>query len=85
MDGDKGATQRFAFIRSGNWNNGANDGPFTLNLNWNTGNTNNNVGFRCARYQSIIQAIGPNGISTDSCMAFCHARPLRPDVYLMEA
>lgn len=41
------------FIRGGNWNNGSNDGPFTLNLNWSTTNANNNVGFRCARYSSI--------------------------------
>lgn len=50
-----------AFIRGGNWNNGANDGPFTLNLNWNTGNTNNNVGFRCARYSSKIFTLARTG------------------------
>lgn len=38
------------FIRGGNWNNGANDGAFALNLNNAPGNTNTNIGFRCARY-----------------------------------
>ncbi len=38
------------FLRGDNWNNGSNDGAFALNLNWGTGNTNDNVGFRCARY-----------------------------------
>jgi len=59
------------FIRGANWNNGSNAGAFTLNLNWNTGNTNNNVGFRCARYSSIriYIMLGPNGISTDSYFA----------------
>ncbi len=36
------------FIRGANWNNGSDAGAFALNLNWGTGNTNNNVGFRCA-------------------------------------
>lgn len=36
------------FIRGGNWNNGANTGAFTLNLNNAPSNTNNNIGFRCA-------------------------------------
>lgn len=66
------------FIRGGNWNNGSNAGAFTLNLNWDTGNTNNNVGFRCARYLSIktlYKLFGPNGISTDS------ASPLRRSAF----
>ena len=37
------------FIRGGNWNNGGNAGVETLNLNNTPGNTNNNIGFRCAR------------------------------------
>ncbi len=40
------------FIRGGNWNNGANDGAFTLNLNNAPSNTNTNIGFRCSRYAS---------------------------------
>ncbi len=40
------------FIRGGNWNNGANAGAFTLNLNNTPGNTNNNIGFRCASDQT---------------------------------
>lgn len=38
------------FIRGGNWNNGANSGLFTLNLNNAPSNVNTNIGFRCARY-----------------------------------
>lgn len=37
-----------AFLRGGNWNNGANTGAFTLNLNNTPSNTNTNIGFRCA-------------------------------------
>ncbi len=37
-----------AFKRGGNWNNGANAGAFTLNLNNTPSNTNTNIGFRCA-------------------------------------
>jgi len=37
-----------AFIRGGNWNNGANAGAFTLNLNNAPENSNTNIGFRCA-------------------------------------
>jgi len=36
-----------AFLRGGNWNNGANAGAFTLNLNNAPSNTNTNIGFRC--------------------------------------
>jgi hypothetical protein len=38
------------FIRGSNWNNGANDGAFTLNLNNAPSNSNTNIGFRCARF-----------------------------------
>ena len=44
---------RRAFLRSGNWNNGDNAGPFTLNLNNAPSNTNNNIGFRCARFSDF--------------------------------
>ena len=37
------------FIRGGNWDYGSYAGPFTLYLNWVTGSTAGNVGFRCAR------------------------------------
>ena len=37
-----------AFLRGGNWNNGANTGLFTLNLNNSPSNSNGNIGFRCA-------------------------------------
>ena len=36
-----------AALRGGNWNNGTNDGAFTLNLNNAPSNTNTNIGFRC--------------------------------------
>jgi len=38
-----------AFIRGANWNNGANAGVWTLNLNNAPSNTNWNIGFRCSR------------------------------------
>lgn len=41
------------FIRGGNWDNGANDGVFTLNLNNAPSNTNTNIGFRCARFSGL--------------------------------
>jgi hypothetical protein len=41
-----------AFKRGGNWDNGANAGAFTLNLNNAPGNSNTNIGFRCVRYFS---------------------------------
>lgn len=36
-----------AALRGGNWNNGTNDGAFTLNLNNAPATTNTNIGFRC--------------------------------------
>jgi hypothetical protein len=33
----------------GNWNNGANAGVFSVNLNNNATNTNNNIGARAVR------------------------------------
>ena len=42
------------FIRGGNWNNGSDDGAFTLNLNNTPSNTNNNIGFRCASDQAYV-------------------------------
>jgi len=40
-----------AVQRGGNWNNGANAGPFNANLNNDPTNTNNNIGFRCCSEQ----------------------------------
>ena len=34
--------------RGGNWSNGSNAGALTTYLTWNAGNTNYDVGFRCA-------------------------------------
>src|SRR3989344_5428685 len=43
-----------AVLRGGNWNNGANAGPFSANLNNAPTNTNNNIGFRCCRAPETI-------------------------------
>lgn len=53
------------FIRGGNWNNGANAGAFTLNLNNAPSNVDTNIGFRCARY--VLRALlrGQNERSTE--------------------
>lgn len=47
-----------AVNRGGNWDNGADAGPFCANLNNVPGNTNTNLGFRCcnsfsARFLSL--------------------------------
>lgn len=63
------------FLRGGNWNNGANTGSFTLNLNNTPSNTNTNIGFRCTSDQksSLVQ-IGLHQneryISKDLCPGF---------------
>jgi hypothetical protein len=36
-------------IRGGNFNNGTNAGVFTVNANNDPSNSNNDIGFRCAR------------------------------------
>ena len=38
-----------ALLRGGNFNNGTNAGPLTVNGNNAPSNWNNNIGFRCAR------------------------------------
>ena len=43
-----GFNLRRVFLRGGNWNETSNTGAFTLNLNWTTSDSNNNVGLRCA-------------------------------------
>lgn len=48
------------FIRGGNWNNGANTGAFTLNLNNAPSNTNNNIGFRCASDRKSMSLCQPS-------------------------
>jgi len=42
-------TGRRAFLRGGYWNNGAYAGVLALGLYDSPSNTNNNIGFRCAR------------------------------------
>jgi hypothetical protein len=48
----------------GNWNNGANAGVFTVNLNNNSGNDNNNNGARALRLQLISPRTGAYGFQT---------------------
>ncbi|MDE2144860.1 MAG: hypothetical protein KGJ01_02755 [Patescibacteria group bacterium] len=48
-DGAGGNQGTTVFIRGGDWSIGSDDGAFTLYLHWGTGDTGNNVGFRCAR------------------------------------
>jgi retron-type reverse transcriptase len=43
--------KKHTVLRGGNWNNGANDGPFCVNLNNAPSNVNNNIGFRCCSEQ----------------------------------
>lgn len=50
-DTGKDANFCSGFLRGGNWNNGADAGSFTLNLNNTPSNTNTNIGFRCASDQ----------------------------------
>jgi len=45
---DSASATEYVFLRGGNWNNTSNAGAFALNLNNNTSNQNNNIGFRCA-------------------------------------
>lgn len=57
------------FLRGGNWNETTNAGAFTLNLNNNTGNQNNNIGFRCASDTTAHlpqQAPDEQSVSTDA-------------------
>jgi len=56
---DLGCKWRMA-IRGGNWNNGANAGVFALNLNNERANTNSNIGFRPALYNSRKAMISRN-------------------------
>lgn len=44
-------------IRGGNWNNGSNAGPATLNLNNPRSNSNSNIGFRSASDIASIDAL----------------------------
>ena len=57
---DTGGSLKHAFLRGGNWNNGANAGAFTLNLNNASTDTNTNIGFRCARYS--LKSLGLNKV-----------------------
>lgn len=45
---DQNDFKRRVLLRGGNWNNDDNAGAFAANLNNEPGNTNTNIGFRCA-------------------------------------
>jgi formylglycine-generating enzyme required for sulfatase activity len=48
-------------MRGGNWNNNSNAGAFSANLNNTPGNTNNNIGFRCARDLVTLSSCSQSG------------------------
>jgi hypothetical protein len=62
------------FIRGGNWNNGGNAGVETLNLNNTPGNTNNNIGFRCARARIYYHFAGIPAESSMIPMEVCETQ-----------
>lgn len=51
-------------IVGGNWNNNANAGVFTVNLNNDSGNTNNNIGARSLRLQFTTPRTGAHKCQT---------------------
>jgi len=46
---NRGMSHTGALLRGGNFNNGTNAGPLTVNGNNQPSDANNNIGFRCAR------------------------------------
>jgi len=53
--------------RGGNWNNGADAGPFCANLNNGPTDTNNNIGFRCCNSsQSQIHYVRETAVSLNT-------------------
>jgi len=46
---NRGAGHTGAMVRGGNFNNGTKAGPLAVNGNNQPSNSNNNIGFRCAR------------------------------------
>lgn len=59
-----------AVKRGGNWNNGANAGPFCANLNNDPTNTNYNIGFRCCSGFPFLA-----GFSRKSCKLEMQLQP----------
>ena len=53
----------------GNWNNGAHAGSFAVNLNNDSGNTNQNVGARSARFRHISLPSGGSEQTPVVCSA----------------
>ena len=67
-------------IASGNWNNGANAGVWTLNLNNNRTNSNNNIGFRSDSVKPRNLLYGYGGAKGDAfrCVASAMAKSVYP-------
>ena len=63
-------------IAGGNWNNGANTGVWTLNLNNNRTNSNNNMGFRSDSVKPRNLMYGYGGAKGDTfrCVAIAMAK-----------
>lgn len=60
-------------ISGGNWNNTSNAGLWSMNLNNNRTNSNDNVGVRCADYEaesSRSKTNGRNGVIGMCCPTF---------------
>ncbi|MBA3836478.1 MAG: hypothetical protein C0499_02310 [Zymomonas sp.] len=62
-------------IAGGNWNNGANAGVWTLNLNNVRGNSNNNVGFRADSATPRTPRLGDGGAKGDAFRCVCAVHP----------
>lgn len=52
----KAETGRYLLYRSGNWNNGSNDGAFTFNVNNGASNSNSNIGLRLANNNATARS-----------------------------
>jgi len=47
---------RYLIYRSGNWDNGSNDGAFTFNVNNGASNSNSNIGLRLANNNATARS-----------------------------
>ena len=67
-------------IAGSNWNNGANTGVWTLNLNNNRTNSNNNIGFRSdsVKPRNLMSGYGGAKGDTFRCVANAMAKSVCP-------
>ena len=67
-------------IAGGNWNNGANTGVWTLNLNNNRTNSNNAIGFRSdsVKPRNLMYRYGGAKGDTFRCIAIAMAKSVYP-------